>query len=170
MTKYSFLTVLALPLLLMGAGCTPERSPISTAPTGTVSATPSITTPNTVIANDADESEETVSIYAGLQVIKTNSGTSTIATKSYTDALAVYAKNGTRLQFDKCSGIPGSVTVKRYTKFMIDSRDGKTHRFGIGTQTFTLGAYDYAIISLAKTGSYNITCDGGGAASVSVQN
>jgi hypothetical protein len=53
---------------------------------------------------------------------------------------------------------------------MFDNRDNKSHNFGIGTKSFKLGAYNYAILTTTKTGSFNITCDGGGAAKVVVQN
>lgn len=105
----------------------------------------------------------------GVTIVKTKTGTTNVQTKDYGTALGIYGKSGYRFQFSSCSGNPGSLTMKLGTKFMIDNRDDKSHQIAIGSQSYKLGAYDFAIISIKKVGSFNITCDGGGAAQVSVQ-
>lgn len=121
--------------------------------------------------NDDGSDEMTVSaiIAPGIEIIKTKTGTSTAVTKNYSDALSIYAKSGYRFQFSNCSGNPGALTMKIGTKFMIDNRDNESHLISIGTKTYKLAAYDFAIVSIQKVGKFNITCDGGGAANVSVQ-
>jgi hypothetical protein len=61
------------------------------------------------------------------------------------------------------------MNIKKDTNFMLDNRDNKTHIFGIGKKTYTLNAYDFALVNVQKPGDYFITCDGGGAAKVSIQ-
>lgn len=175
--KYFFFVSAALPLILLGAGCNLWPADDQARIAGTRPQTNSATSPTTdtdiattPTAATTNENAEIVEVYAGLIVIKTNTGTSTVATKSYTDSLAIYGKSNARFQISNCSGRPGSFTIKKGTKFMVDNRDSVAHTFGIGTQTFKLGAYDYAIITVSKPGTHTITCDGGGAAQVVIQN
>lgn len=101
-------------------------------------------------------------------MVKTVTGTQSKPTQNYMDALALYGNS--RYQFVNCSGNPGSLTFKKGVKFMIDNRDNETHQIKIGTKSYTLGAYSYAIVSVAKAASFNITCDGGGAAHANIEN
>lgn len=94
------------------------------------------------------------------------------ATQRYLDAIRVYKSVGYYFQFVDCHGSPGTLTLKKGKKFMLDNRDGEAHKIAIqGGQTFQVKAYDFAIATApSKTGLHYITCDGGGAASITVQN
>ncbi len=126
---------------------------------------------STAVSNNGMVDGKAVSVVVkpGVTTVKTNTGTTSTETKDYGTALNIYGKSGYRFQFSQCSGSPGSLIMKLGTKFMIDNRDDKSHQIGIGTQSYKLAAYDFAIISIKKIGSYNITCDGGGAARVDVR-
>lgn len=54
---------------------------------------------------------------------------------------------------------------------MLDNRDNATRKIAVqGGQTFQVKAYDFAIATAPSTlGTHYITCDGGGAASIVVQ-
>lgn len=93
------------------------------------------------------------------------------ATKSYLDALKIYKTTGYYFQFVDCHGSPGSFTLKVGKKFMLDNRDAVAHRFKIqGGQSFSIGAYGFAIATAPSTvGDHYIDCDGGGAAKITVQ-
>lgn len=103
---------------------------------------------------------------------KPSASTSLPATKRYLDAIKVYKTTGYYFQFVECSGMPGSLTLKKGTKFMLDNRDGVSHKIAIqGGQSFKIGAYDFAIATApSQVGTHFITCDGGGAAKILVQN
>ncbi len=90
-----------------------------------------------------------------------------VPTQSYT--AAVNDNIGKRFQFVGCAGNPGTLSIKKGTNFMLDNRDNKTHIFGIGKNTYTLKAYDFALVNVKIAGDYFITCDGGGSARVSIQ-
>lgn len=93
--------------------------------------------------------------------------TTTVETEDYGEAVAKYDY---RFQFVNCSGNPGSLTMKLGVKFMIDNRDNSSHQIAIGTNIYKLEAYDFAIVNIQKVGDFIITCDGGGAAHVLIQN
>ena len=94
------------------------------------------------------------------------------ATQRYLDAIRIYKNVGYYFQFVSCHGSPGSLTLKAGKKFMLDNRDNVTHKIAVqGGQTFQVGAYNFAIATAPSTiGTHYITCDGGGAASIIVQN
>lgn len=125
---------------------------------------------NPINDNGSDEMAVSAIVGPGVEIIKTKTGTVTVETKNYGDAINIYGKSGYRFQFSNCSGNPGMFTIKIGTKFMIDNRDNTPHQISIGAKTYKLAAYDFAIVSIQKAGNYNITCDGGGAATVLVQN
>ncbi len=102
-------------------------------------------------------------------VIKTPTPLS--ATQKYLDAIRIYKNPGYYFQFVECHGAPGTLTMKKGKKFMLDNRDNKTRRIAIqGGQSFKIGAYNFAIATApSKIGTYYITCDGGGAATILVQ-
>lgn len=87
--------------------------------------------------------------------------------QTYEAALKAFV--GFRFQFANCSGTPGSFTVKQGSKFMLDNRDNEAHVFAVGTQSYEVGPYGFAVASASKAGRYQITCDGGGAAEVLIQ-
>ncbi len=94
------------------------------------------------------------------------------ATQKYLDAIRMYKNVGYYFQFVDCHGLPGTLTLKKGKKFMLDNRDAKSHKIAIvGGQSFTIGAYNFAVATAPSTaGTHYITCDGGGAASITVQN
>jgi len=93
------------------------------------------------------------------------------ATQRYLDAIKIYKTAGYYFQFVDCHGLPGSLTLKKGKKFMLDNRDAKTRKIAIqGGQSFQIKSYDFAIATAPSTiGTHYITCDGGGAASILVQ-
>ncbi len=93
------------------------------------------------------------------------------ATQRYLDAIKIYKTAGYYFQFVDCHGLPGSLTLKKGKKFMLDNRDNKTRKISIvGGQSFNITAYNFAIATAPSTpGTHYITCDGGGAASILVQ-
>lgn len=162
--KTLILLVTIFSVLIIGAGCTKANIDNSS---GSAEDNLSFTERNNQMA-------VSVIIKPGIKIVTTKIGTAKIATttvetEDYGAALAVYGKSGYRFQFVNCSGTPGFLTMKFGVKFMIDNRDNKSHQIGIGTKTYKLAAYDFAIVTIQKTGDYNITCDGGGAAHVLIQ-
>ncbi len=93
------------------------------------------------------------------------------ATQRYLDAIKIYKTSGYYFQFVSCHGMPGSLTLKKGKKFMLDNRDAVSHKIAIvGGQSFAIGGYNFAIATAPYTaGTHYITCDGGGAASILVQ-
>lgn len=91
---------------------------------------------------------------------------------TYEQALAMY-KN--RIQFDDCRGIRepvnagGSMVVKQGSKIMLDNRDPVPHTIAFKGVSVRIAAYDFAIVTANTLGIYNVTCDGGGAASLNVE-
>lgn len=93
------------------------------------------------------------------------------ATQKYLDALKIYKTSGYYFQFVDCHGSPGSLVLKKGKKFMLDNRDNQTRKIAIvGGQSFNITAYNFAIATAPSSlGVHYITCDGGGAAAISVQ-
>lgn len=93
------------------------------------------------------------------------------ATQKYLDAIRIYKSVGYYFQFVNCHGAPGSLTLKKGKKFMLDNRDNITRKIAVqGGQTFQVGPYNFAIATAPATaGTHYITCDGGGAAAIVVQ-
>ncbi len=92
---------------------------------------------------------------------------------SYTEAVKTYKF---RFQFVKCSGNPGLLSVKRGTPVMLDNRDSKAHTIRANGQSFRIAAYDYAVVYpniITRDNTdltiSNVTCDGGGAATLNVE-
>lgn len=80
-----------------------------------------------------------------------------------------YIESGYRFQFSKCSGTPGSLVVKSGKYFLLDNRDAQSHTFSVAGQSYSVGGYGAAVAAVWKTGTHQITCDGGGAASLTVE-
>lgn len=93
------------------------------------------------------------------------------ATQKYLDAIRIYKNTGYYFQFVDCHGLPGTLTMKKGKKFMLDNRDATSRRIAIsGGQSFKITAYNFAIATApTKAGTHYITCDGGGAATIVVQ-
>lgn len=69
-----------------------------------------------------------------------------------------------RIQFVGCHGAPGTLNVSANTKVMLDNRDAVAHSVDIGEhKTYKLPAYGFALAVIPTAGTYNVTCDGGGA-------
>lgn len=92
--------------------------------------------------------------------------TSAKLTMTYNEAVDLYGTY--RFQFTNCNGSPGAMSVAAGSTVLLDNRDNKQHVIAIGSQSYTVGAYGFKIASVAKKGDYQITCDGGGAATLSV--
>lgn len=171
---------LACLIPLLGAGCaTQVMAPATPAPTSTPAALPTApqvtTTPPLTKEfpplDGADQLATTAVVKPGVTQVAGSGGTTQlVATKSYSAALTTYGKAGWRFQFVNCGGSPGVMSVKRGNKFMLDNRDNKTHKFKIGNSSYTLKAYEFAIVTAIKAGQHQITCDGGGSAVVYVNN
>lgn len=90
------------------------------------------------------------------------------ASESYLQALKIYKNSGYYLQFYPCQATPGTLTVKKGSKIMLDNRDSKTHVIGIKSVKYNIGSYNFAIATLNTLGTNYITCDGGGSAQITV--
>ncbi len=151
--------------MLLGAGCAGNATYDTNSNSTANPANPSTYAGTSSTYDGRDELAVTATIEPGAAV----NGSVLLPTKNYTAALALYGGQGNRFQFVKCSGLPGTMTIKRSAKFMIDNRDNAAHQISLGGYTYPLKAYDFALIQVQKTGDYNITCDGGGAAHISVE-
>ncbi|MEK7545462.1 MAG: hypothetical protein AAB554_00120 [Patescibacteria group bacterium] len=80
-----------------------------------------------------------------------------------------YIESGYRFQFTDCHGSPGTLTVKRGKYFLLDNRDEKAVTIGLAGQSYKIGPYGVAVAAVWKAGTHQITCNGGGAASLVVQ-
>lgn len=85
---------------------------------------------------------------------------------SYSQAIAKYKY---RYQFVSCHANPGSMAVAKNDPVMFDNRDNKSHIIKVGSQSFGVSALNYEIFYPSVKGSYNITCDGGGSATLKVE-
>jgi plastocyanin len=88
------------------------------------------------------------------------------ATLSYAAAVKAYPY---RIQFSSCHGTPGTLHVKVGSTVMLDNRDATAHTIKADTQTFRIAGYGYALLHTSAISSINITCDGGGAALLTVE-
>ena len=96
--------------------------------------------------------------------------TPTTAPKALTYEAAVELYGGYRFQFLNCHGTPGTMTLKVGSKFLLDNRDAKPRTIAVGKTVYKLGANGFAVATASMVaGTYNITCDGGGAATLKVQ-
>ena len=98
-----------------------------------------------------------------------SSGSSSSAPMTFDEAYQTYAVSGYRFEFSSCHGRPGTLSMKKGPKFMLDNRDNAPHAIVVGSVTYRIGPYGFAIATAKDIGTYNITCDGGGAAQVIVQ-
>jgi len=96
-------------------------------------------------------------------------GESTAPSGTYPKIGLPYIESGYRFQFSHCSGTPGSLTVKAGKYFLLDNRDAQSHTFAVAGQSYSIGGYGAAVAAVWKTGTFQITCDGGGAASLTVE-
>ena len=96
--------------------------------------------------------------------------TTTTAPKALTYEAALELYGGYRFQFLNCHGTPGTMTLKVGSKFLLDNRDAKPRTIAVGKAVYKLAANGFAVATASTVaGTYNITCDGGGAATLKVQ-
>lgn len=100
--------------------------------------------------------------------VKTPS-TSLSATDDYLKARNIYQTSGYYFQFLNCRGTPGILTVKKGVKLMLDNRDDKMRKIVFIGKLYNVNAYGYVVVTADKLGKHYITCDGGGAAQITVQ-
>jgi hypothetical protein len=86
----------------------------------------------------------------------------------YGETLTEYTGNF-RFQFTNCTASPGTMAIKKGETVMLDNRDANPHTIKVGTRSFKLGPYGYAVMTTSQLGVLQITCDGGGAATINVQ-
>jgi len=88
---------------------------------------------------------------------------------NYPKAGLPYVESGYRFQFSGCHGTPGQLTVKRGKYFLLDNRDNKAITIAVAGQSYQIGPYGAAVAAVWKEGVHQITCNGGGAASLNVE-
>jgi len=86
---------------------------------------------------------------------------------TYNDAIDLYGNY--RIQFVSCHGSPGVMNVAAGVTIMLDNRDAEAHTIKIGSSSYAVGAYGFRLAKSPSKGTYNITCDGGGAATLNVK-
>jgi hypothetical protein len=91
------------------------------------------------------------------------------ATGAYPKFGLPYIESGYRFQFSRCTGTPGNLVVKSGKYFLLDNRDAQAHIFAFAGQSHSIGAYGAAVAAIWKTGTFQITCDGGGSSKVTVE-
>ncbi|HYV33891.1 MAG TPA: hypothetical protein VE973_03530 [Candidatus Limnocylindria bacterium] len=104
---------------------------------------------------------------------ETSSSTPPATKLSYSAAVNTYKY---RFQFSQCHGTPGTISVKAGQPVMLDNRDATAHTIKANGQSFRIAAHDYAVIypySITKGNVdltlSNVSCDGGGAATLNVE-
>jgi len=105
--------------------------------------------------------------------VSTSTNNNSSGKLSYADAIVKY-KN--RFQFSQCHGTPGYISVRAGTAVMLDNRDKTAHTIKANGQSVRIAALDYAVIyptritaDSTSAETSNITCDGGGAATLNVE-
>ena len=104
----------------------------------------------------------------------TQSPQATAKKLNYGEAVNTYKY---RFQFSQCHGTPGTISVKKGAPVMLDNRDAVAHTIKANGQSFKIAGYNYALIYPTQATQNNIdlslsnvTCDGGGAATLNVEN
>jgi len=96
-------------------------------------------------------------------------GQTEAASGNYPKAGLPYVESGYRFQFSDCHGTPGQLTVKRGKYFLLDNRDDSAITIAVAGQSYQIGPYGAAVAAVWKEGVHQITCNGGGAASLNVE-
>jgi hypothetical protein len=124
-------------------------------------------------SKQGESSEDSIQKNSEIPVVtptptSTGSGSSgqTSGKLSYGEAIKKYQY---RIQFVNCHGNPGTVSLKRNLPLMLDNRDDKAHTLKVAGKSYYIKAYDYALAYIGSEGTYNLTCDGGGAATVNIE-
>ena len=122
------------------------------------------------VAEDTVENSEQNSTAPAQTVAQPRQNKPTVS-GSYEAMIESYAY---RIQFVECHGTAtypgmGTLIVKKNVKFMLDNRDKEAHTFAFAGQSHRVGGLGWLIASVDKAGTYNITCDGGGAATLTIE-
>lgn len=78
------------------------------------------------------------------------------------------AAPGFRIQLSKCHGTPGQLTVKKSQPFVLDNRDSNSVTVRVAGSSYRLGAYKTVTTAISRVGTHQVTCNGGGAATLIV--
>lgn len=90
---------------------------------------------------------------------------------AYQKALSTYQY---RIQFSQCRGenmfdTHGSLVVAKGSKVMLDNRDPVAHTIAFKGFSQRIVAYGWYITTVYNAGTFDITCDGGGSAQLTVE-
>jgi len=87
---------------------------------------------------------------------------------TFEQAMNLFGLFGYRYQFVSCRGTPGNFIMKQGVKYMLDNRDPVLHTYQIASDRFYIPGYDFAIGKAKDLGNHLITCDGGGASTITI--
>lgn len=82
---------------------------------------------------------------------------------------AIKEYEGRRFQFVGCNGTPGTMIIVLGTSVLLDNRGEAKISVVVGSRSYSIDAYGYAVATPTETGDLPITCNGSGAATLSVQ-
>jgi hypothetical protein len=89
--------------------------------------------------------------------------------EKYQQAFNTYKNAGAYFQFKNCKGNPGSIVLKQNLYFMLDNRDKVARTIGVGDTSYIVPAEGYRVVQAKTIGLNYITCNGGGAARITIQ-
>lgn len=163
-------------LLMLGVGCAGGNNnnvnkPAEVPPSPPQSLNTNAITPNTNAITPASITEKKAVTTPKPAVIQktTSAAPSKPVSESYESALNKYRTSGGYFQLANCRSTPGTISIKRGVKFMIDNRDPVPHRIKVGDTAYQVAGYGFLIITPTTLGTNYLTCDGGGSGMVSVQ-
>ncbi len=111
-----------------------------------------------VVVGPVDQNGEVADItQAGEENTNNQDGSgSTTAKLSYTAAVKLYTDR--RIQFDsKCVATPNNASFKEGTVIMLDNRGTTAQKISVGGVVYTIGAYDYRVVTLSTTAQLPVT-------------
>jgi len=79
-----------------------------------------------------------------------------------------YVNTDYRFQFDDCHGSPGRLVLKSGRSFILDNRDGSPITIAFAGKSYRVPSYSSALASTTSVGTHQVTCNGGGAATLIV--
>lgn len=82
--------------------------------------------------------------------------------------IAAIRDSGYSFQFLDCHGTPGQLVVKSGKSFLLDNRSPDPVTISVAGKTWRVAGHSAAAASVSAPGTHNITCDGGGAATLVV--
>lgn len=128
-------------------------------------------TPNQQPASPSTDSPETTPPASVDVVSKTRVPRPLTPSARYQQAITTYGDQGNRhiIQLDEtCHGVPGTLLIKQGLNFMIDNRSELEISVRYEDQSFNILPWDFRIVTTQIPGKHFITCEGGGAAEVTV--